>query len=75
MPEPIPPSTTGEMEAPAPPILPRRRGCFGLFMAIILTGGVLWGAALGAFVWMVEHTTNRVADAFADFRPKVGSRV
>ncbi|HOK90772.1 MAG TPA: PBP1A family penicillin-binding protein [Candidatus Hydrogenedentes bacterium] len=57
------------------PILPRRRGCFGLFMALMLTAGALWGAALGGFLWMVDHTTSRVSQAFADFRPKVGSRV
>lgn len=57
------------------PVLPPRRGCFGLFMLLMLTAGALWGGALGGFLWMVDHTTSRVAQAFADFRPKVGSRV
>ncbi len=56
-----------------PPV--RRRGCAGLFFFFMLVLGACWGGALGFFVWMVNDATNNVAQALADFRPKIGSKV
>jgi penicillin-binding protein 1A len=53
----------------------RRRGCAGLFIFIMLILGACWGAGLGMFLWMVNDATSDVSQAFADFRPKVGSKV
>lgn len=53
----------------------RRRGCAGLFIFFMLILGACWGAGLGLFLWMVNDATSDVSQAFADFRPKVGSKV
>ena len=53
----------------------RRRGCAGLFIFGMLILGACWGAGLGLFLWMVNDATTDVSQAFADFRPKVGSKV
>jgi len=55
-------------------LLPRRRGCGGLFFALMLLFGAGWGAALGAFVWILEDTKSSI-QALESFRPKVGSKV
>ncbi len=54
---------------------PARRGCAGLFFIFIVASGAFWGACLGFFVWTVDEAGNEVAEAFASFRPKVGSKV
>lgn len=41
----------------------------------MLAVGLAWGIGLGYFVWLVNDTRNNVAQALADFRPKVGTRV
>ncbi len=51
-----------------------RRGCAGLFFAFILAMGAVWGGGLGFFVWLVDDAGSEVAEALADFRPKVGSK-
>lgn len=53
----------------------KRRGCAGLFFAFILFAGAVWGAWLGFFIWVIDDAGRNVAEALADFRPKIGSRV
>lgn len=53
----------------------RHHGCLGIFITSIILLGALWGALLGAFVWLVNDTRNNVAQALADFKPKVGTKV
>lgn len=53
----------------------RRRGCAGLFFFLMLLLGAGWGAGLGLFLHLVTDSTSGVAQALADFRPKVGSKV
>lgn len=59
-----------ESEAPGPV----RRGCGWLFFLIMLLVGAGWGAALGAFVWIVDDSKSTIT-ALEDFRPKIGSKV
>jgi len=61
--------TTSSEEFPS-----RRRGCGGLFLLIMLIFGAAWGAALGAFVWMLQDAKNTV-QVLNEFRPKTGSKV
>ena len=53
---------------------PRKRGCAGLFFAAMLLFGAGWGAALGAFVWILEDTKSTI-QTLETFRPKIGSKV
>ncbi len=53
----------------------RRRGCAGLFILFMLILGTCWGACLGTFLWMVYDETTDVSQVFANFRPKIGSKV
>ena len=52
----------------------RRRGCAGLFFFLTLIVGVMWGAGLAFFVWIVEDAKTTI-QVLEDFRPKVGSKV
>jgi membrane carboxypeptidase/penicillin-binding protein len=51
-----------------------RRGCGWLFFILMLVVGAAWGAALGAFVWIVDDAKSTIT-ALEDFRPKIGSKV
>lgn len=51
-----------------------RRGCGWLFFLLMLVVGATWGAALGAFVWIVDDAKSTIT-ALEDFRPKIGSKV
>lgn len=53
----------------------KSRGCAGLFFFFIIITGAIWGACLGFFVWLVDDASQNVAEAVADFRPKIGSKV
>lgn len=73
------PTKPGPHSAPSTPPAqtespPRRRGCAGLFFGFILVCGVVWGACLGAFVWVLQDTKNTI-QVLETFRPKVGSKV
>ncbi len=53
----------------------KSRGCAGLFLSFMLVVAAIWGAGLGFFVWLVDDAGQNVAEALAEFRPKVGSQV
>lgn len=53
---------------------PARRGCGWLFFLLMLVVGAGWGAALGAFVWIVDDAKTTIA-TLEDFRPRIGSKV
>jgi len=55
-------------------LLSRKRGCASLFLAGMLLLAAGWGAALGAFVWILNDTKSAI-QALETFRPKVGSKV
>jgi penicillin-binding protein 1A len=55
-------------------LLPRKRGCAGLFFAAMLILAALWGSALGAFVWILQDAKSTI-QALETFRPKQGSKV
>lgn len=63
-------SSDSESDGPGP----MRRGCGWLFFLIMLVVGAAWGAALGAFVWIVDDAKSTIT-ALEDFRPKIGSKV
>lgn len=52
----------------------RNRGCGGIFFALMLLIGAVWGAALGGVVLVLEDA-NTVIEALEGFRPKVGSKI
>lgn len=51
-----------------------RRGCGWLFFLVMLFVGAGWGAALGAFVWIVDDAKTTI-ETLEDFRPRIGSKV
>ncbi|HIJ65555.1 MAG TPA: PBP1A family penicillin-binding protein [Candidatus Hydrogenedentes bacterium] len=51
-----------------------RRGCAGIFFCIMVVLAAIWGALLGAFVWVLESEDAAIA-ALDDFRPRIGSKV
>ena len=50
------------------------RGCGWVFFLGMLVVGSLWGAALGAFVGILDDAESTI-EALEDFRPKIGSKI
>jgi penicillin-binding protein 1A len=50
------------------------RGCGFLFFGGMILMGAIWGAFLGAFVYILEDSEDIVASV-EEFRPKIGSRL
>ncbi len=67
-------SPKDKSETPKKPAKRPKRGCAWIFMSVILVVGAIWGAALGAFVWVVEDAKRQIP-MLDTFRPKIGSRV
>jgi penicillin-binding protein 1A len=56
------------------PPRPRARGCGWIFFLCLMAVGSFWGAALGAFMGILDDAGETIA-ALEDFRPKIGSKV
>ncbi|MCC6490570.1 MAG: transglycosylase domain-containing protein [Candidatus Hydrogenedentes bacterium] len=50
------------------------RGCGFVFFLIMLVGASIWGAALGAFVYILDEAEAQIKE-LDTYRPKVGSRI
>lgn len=50
------------------------RGCGLLFFSGMILIGAIWGAFLGAFVYVLEDSED-IVNSVEEFRPKIGSRV
>lgn len=61
-------------EHSGPPAPRFRRGCGGIFLTFMIVVAAMWGAGIGAFLWILEDTKTSIS-ALEDFRPKVGSRL
>lgn len=56
-------------------VRPRRgRGCGVLFFGLMLVLSAVWGAFLGAFVWVLDDAKTTIAQ-LDEFRPKIGTKV
>jgi 1A family penicillin-binding protein len=67
-------ATGREQDKISAPTRARARGCAGIFFCIMVVISAMWGAGLGAFVWLLEDSKSTIA-AMDTFRPKIGSKV
>ncbi|MCX8065760.1 MAG: PBP1A family penicillin-binding protein [Candidatus Hydrogenedentes bacterium] len=52
----------------------QRRGCFWIFLILMMIIGSFWGACLGFFTWVLEDARNTIS-TLETFRPKTGTKV
>lgn len=63
-----------QKDSPEFPRRRTRRGCAGLFFALLIVIGAFWGAALGGFIWLLGEGKDVIA-AVEQFRPEIGSKI